>query len=205
MANAKFQKRMLAITETSGVKVILSDEVDRSFFKDEEWVVDGPVTVTTKKGVVLAGTDIVYKAVGIGIPKGKILSSPCFEKGTQLDASGFVIVDENFQVKGRPGLFALGDCVSYPNEAKSIMGIMGRLPVVTGNIQSFLKGSVKLPKIAKVSTSAAMIVPFGPKVGAGYMGSMNFPQFLVVAIKSKNLFTPENWKEVAKSKPPIKA
>ena len=112
MANPKFKKSMLSIIEKSGAKVLLNDSIAKSLFKDNEWIVEGPLDITTAKGVKLPAVDLLFKAVGVPLPTGRILSSPCFEKA--LDKDGYFIVDEHYQVAGRPGLFALGTCLHPP-------------------------------------------------------------------------------------------
>ena len=196
MANAKFQSTVLSIVTSSGVKVLLNDSVDRSLFKDDDsWIVEGPLTVTTSKGVTLSNVDLVFKAVGVPKPSGRLLSSSCFVKGKQLDKDGYFIVDEHYQVSGLPKLFALGDCLTYPSEAKTIVAIMFRLGAVVSNVVRACKNEALKGAIQR-QTWSAMVVPFGPTNGAGYAGSWGLPKFMVVSAKSKNLFVPETWKDM---------
>ena len=39
--------------------------------------------------------------------------------GLQVDARGFIELEDTFQVRGRPDLFAVGDCASLPGMAKA--------------------------------------------------------------------------------------
>jgi NADH dehydrogenase FAD-containing subunit len=200
MANPKFRKRMLDIVQKSGANVILDDSVDRALFKGDEWIVEGPLTLNTSKGVSLTGVDLLFKAVGVPKPSGRLLSSSCFEKDKQLDKDGYFIVNKHFQVVDKAGLFALGDCLTYDSEAKTIMAIMFRLGLVVKNVVAACKDQ-PLQGVVPRQTLSAMFVPFGPKDGAGYVGSWTLPKFVVVSSKSKNLFIPETWKEMGFSKP----
>ena len=196
MANAKFQSTVLSLVTSSGAKVLLNDTVDRSLFKDDDsWIVEGPLTVKTTSGVTLENVDLVFKAVGVPKPAGRILSSACFEKGKQIDKDGYFIVDEHYQVSGLPKVFALGDCLTFGSEAKTIVAIMFRLGAVVSNVVRACRNEA-LNCVLKKQTWAAMVVPFGPTDGAGYAGSWGLPKFMVVRAKSKNLFVPEVWKDM---------
>jgi NADH dehydrogenase FAD-containing subunit len=200
MANPKFQKRMLDIVQKSGAHVILDDSVDRTLFKGDEWIVEGPLTINTSKGVSLTGVDLLFKAVGVPKPSGRLLSSSCFEKGKQLDNDGYFIVNKHYQVVDKAGLFALGDCLTYHSEAKTIVAIMFRLGVVVKNVIAACNGQ-PLKGVVPRQKWSAMFVPFGPKDGAGYAGSTTLPKFMVVSGKAKDLFIPKTWKEMGFSKP----
>jgi NADH dehydrogenase FAD-containing subunit len=195
MANPKFQKRLQDLVEKRGVKVLLSDSVDRSLFKEGEWITEGPLSVTTKGGVTLADVSLAFKAVGVPSPKGNaVLSSPCFQQG-QLDASGYLVVDSKFQVKALPGCFGIGDAITYPNEAKTIVAIMFRHKLLAKNILQHLKGLAPTNSIPP-QKQGVMMVPFGPKAGVGYFGNTVLPSFMAVAAKSGDLFVKDSKKRL---------
>ena len=194
MAPEKFQKSILEVVEKGGVKVLLNDSVDMSIFKEGEWVKEGPINLKTKSGKSIADVSLVFKAIGVPTPSGKIFESAIFKKGEQLDAKGYFKVDNHFQVSGLPGIFAIGDCHSFPNEAKTIVSIMMRHKLVVQNVVAALQGKPEKMKVIPPQKQGVMMVPFGPKAGRGYFGKSALPNFMVVAAKSGDLFLKDSWK-----------
>ena len=165
-ATKKFQKDMLKICEKNNVNVIFNDSfVESDSMFAESWIKEGPISLTTKNGTSFENVDFVFRAVGVPGPTGKLLSSDIFKKGESIDDNRkYFLVDEHFQVANISGLFSIGDCITYPNEPKTVISVMNRLPIVTANIFSFLNGK-ELVKAATPAKTAAMFVPFGPKDG----------------------------------------
>jgi apoptosis-inducing factor 2 len=195
MATPKFQKKLQDIVEKKGVKVLLNDSVDRSLFKEGEWITEGPISIKTKSGTTIDDVSLAFKAVGVPSPKGnKVLSSSCFQQG-QLDANGYLVVDDKFQVKALPGCFGIGDAITYPNEAKTIVAIMFRHKLLAKNILQHLKGSA-LTNAIPPQKQGVMMVPFGPKSGIGYFGNTVLPSFMAVAAKSGDLFIADSKKRL---------
>ena len=201
-ATKKFQYHLIKIVEKSNTKVLLNDSVieSDSMFA-ESWIKEGPISFKTKAGTAFTNVDFVFRAVGVPGPTGILLNSEIFKKGKSIDDKGYFLVDDHFQVAGIPGLFSIGDCLTFPNEPKTVMSVMNRQPIVQANIISYLNGK-PLGKTAKPAKTAALFVPFGPKDGAGYFGTMSIFKPLVVMAKSKDLFVSPAWQQINHGKAP---
>ena len=75
-----------------------------------------------------------------------------------LDESGFVKVKPTLELLDHPGIFALGDIISW-KEQKQAGKILGQAPVVAANVVSFLSGT---PQQKQYKGKAEMIlIPIG--------------------------------------------
>jgi NADH dehydrogenase FAD-containing subunit len=109
------------------------------------------------------------------------------------------------KVGNNPGsvIYALGDCASYPwAEPRLFMAAMRQSKTVAGNIMSASQGK---PLTPLKPGDPMMMVPLGPKDGAGYMGSRAVFDCLVPIIKSRDLFCTMIWQEVNQKGPPTAA
>ena len=60
--------------------------------------------------------------------------------GLQVDARGFIELEDTFQVRGRPDLFAVGDCASLPGMAKAGVYAVRARPLLDHNLRARLEG-----------------------------------------------------------------
>ena len=59
--------------------------------------------------------------------------------GLQVDARGFIELEDPFQVRGRPDLFAAGDCASLPGMAKAGVYALRARPLLDHNLRARLE------------------------------------------------------------------
>ena len=57
-----------------------------------------------------------------------------------VDARGFVEIEDSFQVRGWPDLFAVGDCASLPGMAKAGVYAVRAAPLLDHNLRARLEG-----------------------------------------------------------------
>jgi selenide,water dikinase len=60
--------------------------------------------------------------------------------GLQVAARGFIEIEDTFQVRGRPDLFAVGDCASLPGMAKAGVYAVRAAPLLDHNLRARLEG-----------------------------------------------------------------
>jgi len=130
------------------------------------------------------GCDVVFMCTGM-VPTTSFLQGG--DLAGALDAKGFVQTTPTLQVKGFSNVFSFGDCAS-PSQSPSMSGyhtINAAAGVVGPNIIRMLNGEALKP--VKPAEEGGMIT-LNKSEGAGYMGTMVFPNFLVKMMKSGDLF-----------------
>ncbi|KAK6198679.1 uncharacterized protein RJT21DRAFT_88248 [Scheffersomyces amazonensis] len=129
--------------------------------------------------------DLVIPAFQL-IPNSQFLSN--YPKIT--DANGFIITDDYLRLKDYPNVIAFGDIVSQG--VKSLVDILfGQVGVLRNTIayEVFGKKSVTLKAYKQPGTT--LIVPIGKGGGVGTAFGLNFPNFAVSFLKSKDYMIPK--------------
>ncbi|KIK60294.1 hypothetical protein GYMLUDRAFT_43589 [Collybiopsis luxurians FD-317 M1] len=173
---AKLRVGLQRQLEDRGVKVILNDYI-------ENLPSENSGEISTANGLSLS-PDLIIPTWG-NKPNTAYLP-PDF-----LSTAGTVKVLPTLQLPSHSNIFAVGDLIEWDEQKTSAKAQLGHAPVVSRNIELFLKGS-DLSKVGKKYTGSLemILVTNGRKSGMGWMGAMggvNFGPFLTSLIKSKDL------------------
>jgi NADH dehydrogenase len=136
------------------------------------------VVEVVQRGVVLehAGERQTIEASGVIWTAG-VRVNPLVEKlEVEKTKSGLVVVEPSLQVRGRPGVFALGDITYFPSIAPSLAGTaqlaFQQAKLVASNIQALIDGSVataghfeELGEAVSLGTDNAAVLAAGRVVG----------------------------------------
>mmetsp|Transcript_16349 Transcript_16349/g.41460 ORF Transcript_16349/g.41460 Transcript_16349/m.41460 type:complete len:306 (+) Transcript_16349:191-1108(+) len=137
--------------------------------------------------------DVIFQCTGVSINTAFLKN--CELISPALNQRGEIAVDATFKVQGMTNVFAIGDCAST-GEAK--LGFHARLH--SKHLEKFFKkvlaGKKALPSPYKFKLNPMGLVSLGSNAGVGQFGGLSVPNFLVRAIKSKNLLIPRTRKEV---------
>ena len=164
--SAKSQSRAASHMAKVGVKVELNKNISHS---DE------------------AGYDLVYHCTGF-TPSTDFLKDG--DLAGALDTKGFVKTGPDGLVSGQKNVFAFGDIVTPGHmEAPFLSGYAaGQLaPKIAANIVRMSKGKAT-KSLGKAPAKTGGVVSLGPAAGVGNFDGFNLPMFIVVMMKSKDVF-----------------
>lgn len=138
--------------------------------------------VTLSNGENLTA-DLVLNCVGSKPNTAWLESTPL---ASSLDASGRLIVDNVFRVKGFKNIFSIGDCSSIPDKK---LGYYAHLEAdhLAKNFKLLIKNPEAILKPYKPGGPVGFY-NLGRGAGVGAMGSCVLPSFIVASVKSKDLF-----------------
>ncbi|KAK7687688.1 hypothetical protein QCA50_008904 [Cerrena zonata] len=143
----KFRVALEAKVRKANINLVLGDRID-------SLPSPGTVGVLTRNGKELADADLVVPSFGAKPNTGYVASFDA----TVLTQSGFVKVDPTLQVKGHPGVFALGDIIDW-EEQKQAAKANTHAGVVAANVLSYVTGQ----PVKKVygGSPELIIIPIG--------------------------------------------
>ena len=128
--------------EVRGVVEKVMDEKRVEFFTETR------VVEVLRRGVVLehAGERQTIEAAGVVWTAG-VRVNPLVERlDVEKTKNGLVVVEPTLQVRGRPGVFALGDIAYFPHVVPSLAGTaqlaFQQASLVANNVQALIDGSV---------------------------------------------------------------
>jgi len=182
---------------TIGCKLHLGDRAKTEDIKD---LLEGPInylrgsrTIEMDSGKKI-DADLVFLATGARINSASYAKS----MKSSISKRNELVVNDHGQVlmdgdKFYENIFALGDCSSWG--AKMAYVAMKQAPVVAKNIRSHMK---QRPMTATWSKPApmkgAMLVPVGPRHGAGHISGHVVGRRFTSKAKGKELFVSAEWK-----------
>jgi apoptosis-inducing factor 2 len=153
--------------------------------------------VKIETGVTVTGTEEKGGKTIVKLDNGRTLTADYFLPtygllpNTQLvdakyrDDRGFLIVDDQYRVKGTQNVWGVGDTVSKPRTA--YVHIRATAPNVAKNIEAVLKG--KQPTKVGGMPFDVLIVALGRDRSAGRMGYVHVPSYFGYKMKGQTLFT----------------
>ena len=140
--------------------------------------VDGGKTQVQLSGGESITTDLYLATVG-QVPNAEYVDAALKTE------KGYVSVDENLEVKGAKGVWALGDVISIGRA--SYLAMENQAPQVIKNVEAALKNQAQTP--AKPMPFEMLAVTIGPKKGTGRMGMFKLPGFVISMTKGKTFVT----------------
>lgn len=156
----------LGVVVTKGVRGTPSDDASRA---------DGKTVVNLSDGNVLL-TDLYLPTTGLSPNTG-------FLPGGWLTDGGYVQVDDFMRVPAAPDVWALGDVVSKPRA--SFLVTEAQAAGVARNVGLVLQG--KDQRTVSNPPLDIFLCSIGRSRGAGHLGPIPVPSFLVWAIKGRTL------------------
>lgn len=203
----KFHARTLKKLTKMGVKVIFNERavLPEAARTDLNWVGINE-TITTESGKTFSG-DVVFLTTGLARVNNSAYAAAF---GASMEKNGRLRVESTQQVEGHSNVFAIGDCCLTPKgDWQMAVHAMEQGKLCAANIIKLAKASAA----AKTATltqgygpsgKAMLFMTIGPKNGVGQLPIGNgklAPTIMVKALKSKNLFTADNWKQLNYSYP----
>jgi len=199
-----FHERTLKKLTKMGVKVVLKERavIPEAAREDLNWV-GLKETITMESGKTFSG-DVVFLTTGLARVNDSAYAAAF---GGSMERNGRLRVKSTQQVEGHKHIFAVGDCCLTPKGDWQMAFHAGeQAKVCAANITKLAKasaaekkGEVKLTQGYGLSGKKALFLTLGPKngvcqlpFGKGKLG----PTMMVKAMKSKNLFTSDQWKQV---------
>jgi NADH dehydrogenase FAD-containing subunit len=182
--NAKFRKTVAKGLTSRGVNIIYNDYIDNI---NSDGSAAGVVTRNNRR----IDADLVVPTRG-GRPNTAFLAS----SGFNLNSVGQVQVEKSFQVKGRRGVFAVGDITDI-KEQKQAAKYGGHAAIVVPNVLAALEKREATKQYA--GQPEVMIVSNGKNGGTGYMsmmGGITLGNWFAKMVKSKDLFVGMHRKEM---------
>jgi len=211
---ADFQARIAATLAKVGVTVHLGSRVPR------------PAPTALPAGVTALGTgvflgeqsikltdgttltpDVVLFTTGGGVNTGYLAA----HLGAALDANGHVRMLPTLQVEGHANIFAVGDITDFAESKTAFIAKTKHVPIATANLLALARakassGTATAPPTLKRHTPSpvgAMLIPIGPKAGAGQVGSLKFGNMLTSSLKGSHMFIAKTNDEMGYSKPGV--
>ena len=130
--------------------------------------------LTLKDGTVIPTKTVIWAAGVKAVPF-------VAELGFETDRAGRVVVDADLQVKGHPGIFAIGDCANFQHGTERPLPTVA--PVATqqavvchDNLQKLMQGSTDLKSFSYKDVGAMATIGRGDAVMC--MGSLKMRGFL---------------------------
>jgi Pyridine nucleotide-disulphide oxidoreductase len=215
---------LIAKLESLKISVMLNERVERDGDGGQS-IVPGAATLRLASGKTLQ-TDLQFWMAGAGRPHSEFATAAL--SGAIDTASGRIRVNEFGQVLGSTNVFAVGDVAQLPVPEQNLgyfAGLQGQVcncsqllllllllwrslivhsfhsQAAAGNIIRATKGSSL--KVYKPHTSSMLMLPLGPQDGIAQTPMGVLGKGMVTAIKSKNLFTNQNWKALGLTPPTI--
>jgi len=180
--STKFQTSIKKLLDDANVQVVTGrvknlSELETNVVKEQ--------TVEVVDGEAISA-DLVISCVGLP-PNGEVTKS--FLPGS-LDENNRIKVNKFLQVEGFTNVYAIGDCCNTPeNKMAAYADVHGGIVA-----DSIYKVATGYQAVSYRSPFTGMLVPVGAKKGVGSMNGYNVPAFVVVMLKSGDLFTNKFWR-----------
>jgi apoptosis-inducing factor 2 len=165
-AAAESQITKLGVKVRKGVKVTGSASTPDASGKTEVSLSDGSKILT----------DLYIPTIGL-VPNSEYIPAAL------LTERGYLAVDDEFRAKAHENIWGTGDLVSVPRASLVITD--KQTAGVFQNVDAAIKGKPQVP--VKGMPFDVMLVSTGRKSGAGRLGVVSLPSFVVWGMKSRNL------------------
>lgn len=119
------------------------------------------------------------------------------------DERNLIVVDDLLQVEGLEGVFAIGDATNI-KETKMGFFAMNQAKVASKNVANFLKGAPLTARYTPMP-SGVMLVPLGPRQGAGAFGGSVLGRRMTSAFKGGDLMSKQVFKAASARAPAARA
>jgi len=184
---AKFQEKLAAQLSKRGVELVFGERVESGVDLSNAGMHPAS-TVTTASGKTFSG-DVVFVCTG---PKTALPEKHPFALSDQ----GQILVEKTLRCTGTaPQFFALGDCAQTGDVKNAYHGAL-QATALAKNIVTFCEKGPTATLAPYANTPPAFIVPIGRKDGAGQLPFGVVGSMFTSAVKGKDLFTEQFWKDM---------